>query len=126
MAPTLLHQPLSFDELNTALAGAHEEVRNLRQQYDELHEALFTKRLGAETRDQVQIFPRAMNIEKAEHEKDDGAETRDAVSQAQSSSTVAPSVPLPSDVPTEIASLSENEAKIALSVSGLGSCATDG
>lgn len=101
VAPTLSRQPLSFDELNTALAGAHEEVRSLRQQYDEL-QALVSKRLGTEIRDQVKPLNNGR------------VDTRNAGSQ------VRPGAPS-SDVPTEIANLSENEVKRAFSVSGLGS-----
>lgn len=120
-----MHQPLSFDELSTALASAHEEVANLRRRYDEL-QALVSKRLGAEIRDQVKLSPGAVSTEKVEPDTDNGrVETRDVGSQAQPR-VVVPPAPLPSDVPTEIASLSENEAKIVLNVSGLSSCVTGG
>ena len=122
MAPTLSHQPLSFDELNTALAGAHDEVRSLRQQYDEL-QALVSKRLGTEVRGQVKPGPSAVNTNKGAH--NGRVETRDAGSQVQPGAVVPP-CPLPSDVHTEIANLSENEAKRALNVSGLGSCMIGG
>ncbi|KAH0832273.1 hypothetical protein J3R83DRAFT_13266 [Lanmaoa asiatica] len=114
VALTLLHQPLSFDELNTALTDAHEEVKSLRQQYDEL-QALVSKRLRTEIREQVKSSPSAVNAGKIVLDKDSGrVETRDAGSQAQPSAIVPPT-PLPSDVPTEIATLSEIEAKRALS-----------
>ncbi|KAF8549520.1 hypothetical protein OG21DRAFT_1515105 [Imleria badia] len=111
VAPTLARQPLSFDELNTALAGAHEEVRSLRQQYEEL-QAVVAKRLGTEIRDQVKPCSNAVNTDKVAPDKDKG--TPDAGVQAQPCA-IAPPVPPPSDVPTEIADLSENEAKRALS-----------
>lgn len=101
MAPTVARQPLSLDELNAALVGAHEEVRSLRQQYDEL-QALVAKRLGTEIRDQAKPI---VNTDKVAPDKDK------AGVQGHPSA-------LPSDVPTEIADLSENEAKRALSVSG--------
>jgi hypothetical protein len=105
VAPTL--QPLSFDELNTALAGAHEEVRSLRRQYDEL-QALVSKRSGTEIRDQV----KPLNTNGVATDKGNGrGETRDAGSRARQGAVV----PSSSDVPTEIAHLSENEAKRAFS-----------
>lgn len=125
VAPTLLHQPLSFDELNQALAGAHEEVRSLRQRYDEL-QALVSKRSGAETRDQARFPSSLVDAEKVAPDRDnERVETRDTSSQAQPSAVVPPT-PLPSDVAPEIASLSENEAKRALSVSGFISCIIGG
>ncbi|KAF8441043.1 hypothetical protein L210DRAFT_959868 [Boletus edulis BED1] len=105
-APTLSRQPLSFDELNTALAGAHEEVRSLRRQYEEL-QGLVTKRWGTETRDQVQRGP---------SEKDappNGYDDRPADSQAQPG-TIEPPTFAPSDVSTKITNLSEDEAKRTL------------
>lgn len=125
MPPTLSHQPLSFDELNAALAGAHEEVRSLRQQYDEL-QALVSKHLVPETRDQAKPSPSAVNTDKVTPDKDNEcAETRNTGCQAQPSTLVSP-IPLLSDMPTEIANLSEYEAKRALSVSSLSSCVISG
>lgn len=113
MPPTLPEQPLSFDELNTALAGAHEEVKSLRRQYDEL-QAMVSKRFISETQDPVKLSQSTVNTRP---DKDSGGtETRDTGSQAPTNVVVPPS-PLPLDVPTEIAGLSENEAKRALSVS---------
>ncbi|KAG6375918.1 hypothetical protein JVT61DRAFT_2786 [Boletus reticuloceps] len=104
-APTLSRRPLSFDELNTALAGAHEEVRSLRRQYDEL-QALVAKRWGTETRDQVKRGP-------SEKDVSNGHDDRPADSQAQPGTIVPPTF-APSDVTTEIANLSEDKAKSAL------------
>jgi len=72
--------------------------------------------LGTEIRDQVKPSPGTVNV----HEKaaNGRVETRDASFQALPSAVVSPAPP-PSDVPTEIANFSENEAKRALGVSGL-------
>ncbi|KAG9308476.1 hypothetical protein JVU11DRAFT_11819 [Chiua virens] len=108
--PTLSHKPLSFDDLNTALAGAHEEVKVLRQQYDNL-QTLVSNRLGMETRDEAKSFPSTMDSEKVVPEKDNGGVVTG--SQAQLTAAVPPA-PAHSGVPTEIADLSEIEAKRAL------------
>jgi len=107
--PTPSHQHLSFQELNAALVGAHEEVKSLRERYDELR-ALVSKRLGTEIRDQAKFSQTFVNNEKAAPVKQNGhAETRAAGSQA-----IVPSAPPLPDLPVEIANLSEDEAKRAL------------
>lgn len=120
MAPRQLRQPLSFNELNTALAGAHKEVKSLRQQYDEL-QALVSERLGSEARGQTKPSPSAADTDKVT--PDGRVETRETGSQARPSAVVPPA-PLRLDVPAEIADLSGDEAKKALSVSGVCACAS--
>lgn len=116
VAPTPSRQPLSFDEVNVALACAHEEVRSLQQQYDALH-ALVAKRMGTELREQS--VPGTVNGEKGTPVRENGrVETPNSGSEDRPSAII-PLVPppLPLDVPTEIADLSEDEAKRVLSVS---------
>ncbi|KAF9219197.1 hypothetical protein BS17DRAFT_437212 [Gyrodon lividus] len=107
MPPSLLHQPLSFNELNTALTSAHAEVNSLRQQYDELRVSV-SKRLGTGTWAQAKSSQNAANTERTKpaHLRGDGPQTH----------PVATSPPLrsSSDMPPEIAHLTEDEAKVAL------------
>lgn len=118
--PALLPKPLSFDELNTALAGAQEEVKSLRQQYDEL-QAFVSKRFGAAIPDRAELRSDPVNTDKlTPGNSGGGSETRDTGSQVRPSSV--PVSPPPSDIPPEIANVSGNEAKRALSVGDFDSC----
>ncbi|KAF9235673.1 hypothetical protein BU15DRAFT_77798 [Melanogaster broomeanus] len=104
--PSVLHQPLSFHDLDTALTSARTEVKSLRQQYDNL-QALVSKHLGTGTQRTNPTLP-LDKVDGGDRSREDSSETRPRAA--------SPPLPPSSDIPSEIACLTETEAKCALAV----------
>ncbi|KIJ60317.1 hypothetical protein HYDPIDRAFT_116299 [Hydnomerulius pinastri MD-312] len=125
--------PLSFDEINTALSNAHAEVRSLRQQYDELHALVDNARRGHRPLSRgssTSVVGAAVSDRPADGARlSDNAECFDGTRSGNPLRTKdsgvqpllpalpsSPPPPLPSEtnIPPEIACLSEGDVKRVL------------